>query len=490
MKKLFLIWLLSIFCISLIGCEQKNTENFIDDRIDNLLLDFAAQALPCDEWVSFANFALLWTWVSRQGNLMFYWVDEVVWYKLAEDWNSLKDTCYRIAPIAMEIHQSDKWFELVNVEAVEDYEGNFLIEDYKPEFDGWKLDEAVKAIFSPEAFAVWQQRDYWEHFPDYNDINRKSFDERAMEYFGIEYPKTEEFVSYYDNWAIREVWTYIDEMKEWTWITYDEWWNVIEMNEYHNWEPIQAEDGSNVLSVKEENILSTDELKKICEEQLKEIEPSNPRTTWTEEKLFINTYGFRWYTTSDWMHNGSHTYCNITLDWLILTDWFTREATMDELHLSDFGNAWWLGNDYPNLKEYYWFVWTIVLWNRLQTTYIQWKNTMYFDNSRWIALKLWAEFDGWLIREIDTDEGWFPHSETIFLVKWDENEENRTGINWYREMFTIAAISKENLENFWASLHDLPFKYATIWENNQYYFVETNVLWTYSDLIIFDVEEY
>ena len=35
------------------------------------------------------------------------------------------------------------------------------------------------------------------------------------------------------------------------------------------------------------------EIKKICEEQLKEIEPNNPRTTWTEEKLFINTYGFR-----------------------------------------------------------------------------------------------------------------------------------------------------------------------------------------------------
>ena len=302
--------------------------------------------------------------------------------------------------------------------------------------------------------------------------------------------QTEEFVSYYDNWAIRERWIYIDWMKEWTWITYDEGWNVIEVNEYQNWELIPTEEESNVLSVKEEDILSTDDLKKLCEEQLKEIEPNNPKTTWTEEKLFINTYGFRWYTASDWMHNGSHTYCNITLDWLILTDWFTREATMDELHLSDFGNAWWLGNNYPNLKEYYWFVGTIILWNIYQTTYITWKNTMYFDNSRWIALKLWEEFDWGLIREIDTDEGWLPHSEIIFLIKWYENEENRTGITWYREMFTIVAISKENLENFWASLPDLPFKYAPIWENNQYYFVETNVEWTYSDLVIFDVEEY
>jgi hypothetical protein len=30
-------------------------------------------------------------------------------------------------------------------------------------------------------------------------MNRKSFDERAMEYFGIEAPKTEEFISYYDD---------------------------------------------------------------------------------------------------------------------------------------------------------------------------------------------------------------------------------------------------------------------------------------------------
>ena len=303
--------------------------------------------------------------------------------------------------------------------------------------------------------------------------------------------QTKEFVSYYDNWAVRETWIYVDWMKEWTWITYDEGWNVIEMNEYHNWELVQAEEGSNVISVKEEDILSTDELKKLCEEQLKEIEPNNPKTTWTEEKLFINTYGFRWYTASDWIHNGSHTYCNITLDWLILTDWFTREATMDELHLSDFGNAWWLGNDYPNLKEYYWFVGNIVLGNRLQTTYITWKNTMYFDNSRWIAFKLWEEFDGWLIREIDSDEGWIPHSEIILLVKWDENEENRTGINWYREIFSITVVSKENLKNFWASLDDLPGS-AFIWENNQYYFIDIKSdLFnnSYSDLVIFDVEK-
>ena len=255
-------------------------------------------------------------------------------------------------------------------------------------------------------------------------------------------------------------------------------------------EQIDYEPESNVLSIKEEDILSTDELKKICEEQLKEIEPNNPKTTWTEEKLFINTYWFKWITKSDWIHNDSPTYCNITLDWLVLSNWFYRDQwqTIDQLHEEmDFNNVWWIGNVYPNLKEFYWFVWDIVLWNRLQTTYITWKNILYFDNSRWIALKLWDIPDWWLIREIDTDEGWIPHSEIIFLIKSEEDEENRTWINWYREMFTIVIISKENLENFWASLDDIDFG-VFIWENNQYYFVETNIEWNYSDLQIFDVE--
>ena len=143
---------------------------------------------------------------------------------------------------------------------------------------------------------------------------------------------------------------------------------------------------------------------------------------------------------------------------------------------------------YPELWE--WFDWTVILWDMLQTNYINSTDSIYYDPYRWIALKLWAEFDGWKIREIDTDEGWIPHSEIIFLIKWDENEENRTGINWYREIFSITAVSKENLENFWASLDDIRGS-AFIWENNQYYFIDIKSdLFnnSYSDLIVFDVE--
>ena len=186
MKKLFLIWLLSIFCINLLGCNPKIDEDSVAPQLTNdRLLELAAEALSCDEWQTFANFAVLWTWVSREWNLMYYWVDEVMGFIPEEDWEDLRNTCYRIAPVAMEIHQSNELFELVNVQSAENYDVDFLIEDYKPEFDWWQLDEAVKAIFSDEAFAVWQERDYWEHFPDYNDIDRKTFDERAMEYFGI-----------------------------------------------------------------------------------------------------------------------------------------------------------------------------------------------------------------------------------------------------------------------------------------------------------------
>ena len=240
MKKIFLIWFLSIFCLNLFGCGSKvDEDSVVLPPTNDELLDLAAQALPCDEWQTFANFAILWTWISRNWNLMYYWVDEVMWFLPAEDGKTLRNTCYRIAPVAMEVHQSDKWFSLVNVESVENYEWDFLIEDYNPEFDWWKLDEAVKKIFSPKAFAVWQERDYWEYFLDYNDVNRKTFEERAMEYFGIEAPKTEEFVSYYDNWAIKEIGTYVDEMKAWTRITYDEEWNVIDTQEYVNWNPVE-----------------------------------------------------------------------------------------------------------------------------------------------------------------------------------------------------------------------------------------------------------
>ena len=303
-----------------------------------------------------------------------------------------------------------------------------------------------------------------------------------------------EYIERYENWDIRRKVTYKDWKVDWYDIRYDRNgdisfkydadWNTV-YNKYDEWKNSEILLEPNTLTVNENEILSTDELKKACEKVLWWEKSKDIVTTWTDEKLFINTYSFKGITETDWINT---VYCNVTLDWVVLDAAFYLDEwqTIEELHKQLDYTPW---SSYPNLKEYYWFVWTIVLWNRLQTTYITWKNIMYFDNTRWIALKLWDIPDWGLIREIDTDEGWIPRSEIIFLIKGEENEENRTWINWYREMFTIVAISKEILENFWASLHDLPFKYVTIWENNQYYFVETNIEWNYSDLQIFDIED-
>lgn len=204
----------------------------------------------------------------------------------------------------------------------------------------------------------------------------------------------EEFVSYYDNWAIREKWTYVNGMKEWVWTTYDEWWNIINIEEYKNWELVEDEEVDDIMN---------------------------------DEKL------------------------------LSLYPWIQE-------------------ND-----------WNVIIWDTLQTNYVNWTNTVYYDPYRGIAFKLWAEFDWGLIREIDTDENGIPHSEIILLVKWDENEENRTWINGFREVYTISVVSKTNLKNFNAN----PDLANAIWENNEYYFdgygIDTNI--HFSDLQIFDVEE-
>ena len=152
---------------------------------------------------------------------------------------------------------------------------------------------------------------------------------------------------------------------------------------------------------------------------------------------------------------------------------------------------------YPWLQE---LGWNVIIWDILQTNYVNWTNNLYYDPYRWIAFKVWKEFDWWLIREIDTDENGYPHSEVIFLVKWEENEENRTWIDWYREIFTITAISKENLRNLgitsdfsditiWENLKDMPeFPGAVIWQNNQFIFTSSNPEYLLSDFQIFDVE--
>ena len=355
-------------------------------------------------------------------------------------------------------------------------------------FYEWKNNENNWYLYS------WKVSYEWVNYDFYCRVSRKDNAEAILvDVINPESENYEDFVSYYDNWAIREKWTYVDWKKEWTWTTYDEEWNIIEMKEYKDWELVEGDletyNDTNILLVDENNILSTDELKKICEEWLKDIS-DNPNVTRTDEKLFINTYWFKWIYKGGWMHDNSPTFCNIHVNWQVFTNWFFLDnwQSMDEIHSElSYGNPWWIWEKYPNIKEFYWFIWNIVLWDMIQTTYLTWKNIMYYDPYRWIAFKLWAEFDWGLIREIDTDENGIPHSEIILLVKWEENEGNRTWINGFREVYTISVVSKTNLKNFNAN----PDLANAIWENNEYYFdgygIDTNI--HFSDLQIFDVEE-
>lgn len=169
-----------------------------------------------------------------------------------------------------------------------------------------------------------------------------------------------------------------------------------------------------------------------------------------------------------------------TSNWDIY-DFFKSE---NEEEIYDFMNDEKLLSLYPWIQEN---DWNVIIWDTLQTNYVNWKNNIYYDPYRWIAFKLWEEFDWWLIREIDTDETWYPVQEVILLIKWEENEENRTWINWFREVHTIKAISKENLKNFWVTPD---FWDEIVSENNEYYFIGLN--WDneyFSELNIFDVEE-
>jgi len=259
-------------------------------------------------------------------------------------------------------------------------------------FYEWKNSEHNWYLYSGKVSYEWVDYEY------YCRVSGKDKAEAVLvDVINPESENYEDFVSYYDNWAIREKWTYIDWKKEWTWTTYDEKWNIIDTQEFRNWEIVWEPTEESYDFMNDENLLSL----------------------------------------------------------------------------------------YPGLKD--WFDWAFILWDVLQTNYINWTNTIYYDPYRWIAFKLWAEFDWGLIREIDTDENGIPHSEIILLVKWDENEENRTWINGFREVYTISVVSKTNLKNFNAN----PDLANAIWENNEYYFdgygIDTNI--HFSGLQIFDVEK-
>jgi len=202
-----------------------------------------------------------------------------------------------------------------------------------------------------------------------------------------------------------------------------------------------------------------------------------------------NLYLYNGEVSYEWLNY--HYYCRVS--WknnaeVFLTNLTPWNEADNEEESYDFKDDENLVKYYPEVNN--WFKWNYILWDTLQTNYIEWTSTIYYDPYRWIVFKLWEEFKWWLIREVDTDEDWYPKQEIILLVKGEENEENRTWINGFREVYTLTAISKENLENFGVTPD---FEDKIIWSNNKYYFigekVGENTTDYYSMITFFDVEE-
>ena len=82
----------------------------------------------------------------------------------------------------------------------------------------------------------------------------------------IENDDVEDFVSSYDNWSLRELWTYINWSKEWIWTTYNEEWNIISSEEYVAWELVEPDDSVDVeLPEWTKTSLTNEELDEIAE---------------------------------------------------------------------------------------------------------------------------------------------------------------------------------------------------------------------------------
>jgi hypothetical protein len=197
-------------------------------------------------------------------------------------------------------------------------------------FYEWKNEDNNWYLYS------WKVSYEWANYDYYCRVSGKDNTEAVLvDVINPESENYEDFVSYYNNWAIREKWAYIDWKKEWIWTTYDEEWNVIEMKEYKDWELVEGDletyNDTNILSVDENNILNTDELKKLCVENLKELS-ENPDVTRTDEKLFINTYWFKWIYKDELTDNNSPIFCTIHVNWQVFSNWFFLDQwqSMDE----------------------------------------------------------------------------------------------------------------------------------------------------------------
>ena len=296
------------------------------------------------------------------------------------------------------------------------------------------------------------------------------------------------FNSSSENWSLSRFAIYDRENHKWLFDCFENngWWYITinndiniskvdvinceqKYNEIMQLIGMQTKKDSNITPNKGD-LLTIDELKTICVNKLKEAEPANLTVARMEEKLFINTYWFKWVAKSKWMHNWSPVYCNIDLNGNIISDWFFHDQwqTIDFLHSDmDFNNPWWIRNDYPNLESFYWFIWNIIFWGTTGSKSINGDNNLYYNSKYWFALWLGKERNWWLIHEEYKYDIY--DSYTIIFYIQDNNIKTHSWIDGYKEIFTIRAIDNETFD----LIKEAPDLYSPIvWKNNKYYFSE------------------
>ena len=173
-------------------------------------------------------------------------------------------------------------------------------------------------------------------------------------------------------------------------------------------------------------------------------------------------------------------------------------------HLNSLYNIWVIKNNNPKLKELRWYVMIMLMriamdWDdpsyRLdQPVQLSWGNwdhditnhyTIYTNDEYWIKLGLTIEWDWWKIHEEDRHDIFDSHIITFF-VEDSTATADVTWIDWYREIFTIRAVTKQvydDQKDMWNQEN------ITIWHNNKYYFLEERSEeepW-YTDLNIFSI---
>ena len=203
------------------------------------------------------------------------------------------------------------------------------------------------------------------------------------------------------------------------------------------------------------------------------------------EYLNITTFGGAWDTEKeawasfvlDWEITYEENWETITKNVQCVVDMVDNSVTIIEIEEpAEEENL-----RFPDSNPIYWWNWNHE---------IVWDKTIYYNTWYWISLRVWEEFSWGLIIEEDRND-MFPHHLIIFLAKDDTATADETWIDWYREIFTIWAISHEDYEEWNIEWNTRKNK---LWENSKYVFVDSfpnydeTIEHYYTDVYILNLE--